>query len=61
MNGVVAASFQVSGLHGALIVISVILFLIAAIIAWFVLPRAHWATLAAAGLCLFALSFLVSG
>lgn len=61
MHPALAASFSVSGVHGALILIAVLAFLVAAIIAWFVTPRTHWATLVAAGLCLFALSFLVSG
>lgn len=56
-----AASFQVSGLHGVLLLLAVILFFIAAVVAWFVEPRTRWATLVAAGLCLTALSFIVSG
>jgi hypothetical protein len=56
-----AVSFTVSGLHGWLQLIAMILFFIAAIIAWFVSPRAHWATFIAAGLCLAALSMLITG
>jgi hypothetical protein len=59
-NHIVAASFNVSGLHGVLLILAVILFFIAAVIAWFVSPRTHWATLVAAGLCLAALSALVT-
>lgn len=54
-----AASFSVNGAGGVLTLIAVILFLIAAIIAWFVEPRTHWATLVAAGLCLWALAALI--
>jgi hypothetical protein len=56
-----AASFTVNGLHGALILVAVLLFLAAAIIAWFVSPRTHWASFVAAGLCLATLALLVSG
>lgn len=49
-NGLVAASFSVSGLHGIAMLIALILFAIAAIIAWFVQPRTYWATFVAAGL-----------
>jgi hypothetical protein len=56
-----AVSFTVSGLHGWLQLIAVILFFIAAIIAWFVAPRAHWATFIAAGLCLATLALLITG
>jgi hypothetical protein len=55
-----AASFQVSGLHGALLILAVILFLIAAVVAWFVQPRYHWATCVSAGLCLATLALLVT-
>lgn len=60
MDMVTAASFQVNGVHGALLIIAVILFLIAGIVAWFVQPRYHWATCVSIGLCLVALSFLVT-
>jgi hypothetical protein len=56
-----AVSFTVSGLHGWLQLIAVLLFLIAAIVAWFVTPRAIWATFVAAGLCLVTLALLVTG
>lgn len=56
-----AVSFTVTGLHGWLILLAVILFAIAAVVAWFVAPRAHWATFVAAGLCLATLALLVSG
>jgi hypothetical protein len=59
-NHAVAVTFHVSGLHGALLIIAVILFAIAAVIAWCVSPRTHWATLVAAGLCLAVLSALVT-
>ena len=56
-----AASLQVNGLHGALLIIAVIAFLIAAVIAWFVPPRTYWPTLVAGGLCLATLAMLVTG
>jgi uncharacterized membrane protein YqjE len=56
-----AASFTVSGLHGALILIAFLLFAVAAIIAWFVAPRMIWATFIAAGLALTTLAMLISG
>jgi hypothetical protein len=59
-DGVLAASVQVQGVHGVLLVLGALLFLVAAIIAWFVAPRTHWATFVAAGLCLLTLSFLVT-
>lgn len=54
-----AASFSVNGGGGVLTIIAAILFLIAAVIAWFVAPRTHWATLVAAGLCLWAFGTLI--
>lgn len=59
-DGVTAASFQVSGLHGVAILIALLLFAVAAVIAWFVQPRTYWATFVAAGLALIALSMLVT-
>ena len=56
-----ALSMTVNGLHGTLILLAVLLFLIGAIVAWFVAPRAHWATVVAAGLCLWALAQLITG
>jgi hypothetical protein len=56
-----AVSFSVSGLHGWLQLIAAVLFAIAAVIAWFTSPRAHWAAFTAAGLCLAALSMLITG
>jgi hypothetical protein len=58
---VLASSFTVSGIHGFLILIAFILFTVAAIIAWFVEPRAIWATFVAAGLALVALAMLFTG
>jgi hypothetical protein len=55
-----AASISVNGIHGALVLIAVILFAIAAVIAFFVQPRAYWPSFVALGLALFALAFLVS-
>lgn len=53
-----AATFSVNGAGGVFTIIAVILFLVAAVIAWFVEPRTYWATFVAAGLCLFALGTL---
>jgi hypothetical protein len=64
MNGTIAAvSFTVNGLHGTLIIIAVILFLIAAVAAAVrePHPRLYWPELVAAGLCLATLALIVSG
>ena len=58
---VLAATFTVSGAHGTLTLIAVILFAVAAVIAYFVPPRMYWATFIAAGLCLWALAALWTG
>lgn len=59
-GGVLAASFTVNGAHGVLLLLAVILFAVAAIIAWFVPPRTYWASFIAAGLCLATLAGLVT-
>ena len=56
-----ATSVTVNGLHGVLLLIAVLLFLIAAIVAWFVTPRTYWAAFVAGGLCLATLALIVSG
>lgn len=56
-----AASVQVNGIHGALVIIAVILFLIAALVAWFAEPHTRWAVCVAAGLCLVTLSLIITG
>jgi hypothetical protein len=53
-----ASSFTVSGAHGIFILIALILFACAAVIAWVIAPRQVWATFVAAGLALFALAML---
>jgi hypothetical protein len=53
-----ATTLTVNGAGGALYLIAAILFLIAAIIAWFVMPRAYWPSLVALGLCLAAFAHL---
>jgi hypothetical protein len=53
-----ASSFSVSGAHGVLILIALILFAVAAVVAWVIAPRAVWATFVAAGLALLALAML---
>jgi len=45
-----ATTVSVNGVQGVFFIIAALLFLIAAIIAWFVVPRNYWATLVAAGL-----------
>lgn len=54
-----AASISISGIHGVLIFIAAIAFAVAAVVAYFVQPRAYWPSFVALGLCLFALAFLV--
>jgi drug/metabolite transporter (DMT)-like permease len=56
-----AATFAVNGLGGALLIIAVILFLIAAIAAFIIErpARQYWPWLVALGLCLLALAGLV--
>jgi hypothetical protein len=56
-----ASQFTVSGAHGFIILIALFVFVIAAIIAWFVPPRAHWGAAVAAGLALYMLSLLFTG
>lgn len=56
-----ADGFTVTGVHGFLILIAFLLFAVAAIVAWFVEPRAIWATFVAAGLGLFMLALLFGG
>lgn len=60
MNDPLSMAFVANGLHGFLLVVACLLFLIAAIVAWFI-GRTYWATLVAAGLCLATLAMLVSG
>jgi hypothetical protein len=56
-----AASFSVSGFHGFLILLAVIVFFVAALAAYFAPAHRLVHILIAAGLCIFGLSFLVSG
>jgi uncharacterized membrane protein YqjE len=56
-----ADNFAVSGTHGVLILLAFLVFFAAAIIAWFVEPRAKWGTAIAAGLALFMLALLFGG
>jgi len=58
---VLASGFTVSGAHGFLILIAFLLFAVAGIVAWFVEPRAIWATFVAAGLALYMLALLFTG
>jgi hypothetical protein len=55
-----AVTATVSGIDGFFYVVAVILFLISAIVAWFVAPRQIWATFVAAGLMLVALAKIVT-
>jgi hypothetical protein len=59
MHALAAATIAVSGVDGFLEIVAVLCFLIAAIIAWFVEPRARWATLVAAGLLFWILTLIV--
>jgi hypothetical protein len=60
--GVLAAGFQVNGAHGVLILLAFLCELVAAIVAYFVLPLHRvCVSLLALGLCLFFLAQLVSG
>ena len=56
-----AAGFAVSGAHGWCYLIAFLLFAAAGIVAWFVAPRAVWATLFSAGAALFTLAQLITG
>lgn len=56
---VLAATISVSGIHGVLVLIAAILFLIGALVAWFVAPRMLWAAVVAAGLCLWSFATLI--
>jgi hypothetical protein len=59
VHALAAASVTVSGIDGFLEILAVLCFLIAAVIAWFVEPRARWATLVAAGLLFWILTLIV--
>lgn len=60
MTHVLATGFAVSGAHGFLILFAFFVFVVAAIVAWFVAPRALYATFIAAGLALFMLAQLIT-
>ena len=53
-----ATTLSVNGVGGVFYLVAAILFLIAAIIAWFVMPRSYWPTFVAGGLCLTAFAHL---
>jgi hypothetical protein len=52
-------TFAIHGIDGVLALLAVLLFLVAAIIAWFVTPRSYWPSFVALGLCLWALTLIV--
>jgi hypothetical protein len=54
-----AASFTVSGIDGFFFLLAALLFLIAGIVTWFVMPRQIWATFVAIGLLLWDLTNLI--
>lgn len=54
-----AATLTVNGFQGVLFILAALAFLVAAIIAWFVVPRNYWATLVAAGLFFWVLTGIV--
>jgi len=49
------------GGNGILILIALILFAVAGIVAWFVEPRTIWGTFIAIGLCLYMGALLIGG
>lgn len=55
------ASLVVHGIQGVLFILAALAFLTAAIIAWFVMPRNHWAALVSVGLLLWVLTGIVHG
>jgi hypothetical protein len=62
VTGLLASgSFSVSGAHGVILLIALILFAVAGIIAWVIAPRAVWATFVASGLFFLTLSMLWTG
>lgn len=54
-----ATTVAIHGISGVFLIIAAILFLIAAIIAWFVAPRSYWPTFIAAGLLFWVLTGLI--
>lgn len=52
-------SITVSGAHGVLAILAALCFLVAAIVAWVVMPRSYWPTLVAAGLLLWVLTLII--
>lgn len=56
-----AASFQVDGMHGGLLIVALILFVVAAIVAWRETPHVWWPSLVALGLGVATLAMLVVG
>ena len=57
--GTLAVTATISGVDGFFYILAVILLLIAAIVAWFVMPRQLWATFVAAALMLGFLAKLI--
>jgi hypothetical protein len=57
-SGVLASGLAVNGAHGVFILIAMILFIVAAIVAWVLAPRAVYATFVAAGLAIYMLALL---
>lgn len=57
-SGVLASGLAVNGAHGVLILLAMIAFVVAAIIAWVLAPRAVYATFVAAGLAIYMLALL---
>jgi hypothetical protein len=54
-----ATSITIHGIDGVFLIIAALLFLVAAIIAWFVAPRSYWPTMVAAGLLFWVLTLLI--
>lgn len=55
------ASIVVHGFQGVLFILAALAFLTAAIIAWFITPRNHWAALVSLGLLFWVLTGIVHG
>ena len=54
-----STTITVNGIDGFFYILAALLFLVSAIIAWFITPRTYWATFVAAGLFLWVLTNLV--
>jgi hypothetical protein len=53
------ATIAVTGISGFFLIVAAVLFLVAAIVAWLIPPRAYWAASIAAGLLALVLASLI--